>query len=189
VSRGILARGLILQADSSSTETMYRGQRFELRTLTLDVEVPGQAPYEIRVTPRIPRIVEALPGATLDLCVDPSNPNDLEILGPAGTVDWIRAAAAVPGQTWGPARPAIPTVGTGATPFMGAAPYVIPVARAARRGCAAAFVVLIVMSLALAAVVHLLRGGHEGKGVPAHAPVPHVPPATPEHRSRPGHPH
>jgi hypothetical protein len=184
VTRKILARGLILQADASSTETTVRGQRFELRTLTLDVEVPGQAPFEIRVTPRIPRIVEALPGATLDLSLDPSNPNELEILGPAGAADWIRAAAAVPGQTWGPAQPVIPTVGASAAMGSGSAPNAIPMASAARKGCGVVVVVLVVlMSLAVAAVLLLVRR-HESK--PTHAPATHAPP---EHRSRPGHPH
>jgi hypothetical protein len=99
---GTPARGLVLRASSVSTETSYEGQRFELRTLLLDVEVPGAPPYEVSVTPMIPRICEALPGASLDLRVDRSNRQRVAIVGPAGSSGWLDVAAAVPGQTWGP---------------------------------------------------------------------------------------
>jgi hypothetical protein len=94
-----LARGLILRASPVATETTYGGQRYELRDLVLDVEVPGQAPYEVSCTPRIPRICEALPGATLDLIVSRSNPSQIEIVGPLGSSAWLGAWSGQPAGT------------------------------------------------------------------------------------------
>jgi hypothetical protein len=193
VKRRVLARGLILRASASSAETTYRGQRFELRDLTLDVEVPGQAPYEISVTARVPRIVEALPGATLDLSLDPASPNDLEILGPAGASDWITAAAAVPGQTWCPRPPTIPWASPRATPGAtpatagpgaGPAPLATPGAGRAVKGCGIVVAVLVAVVVALAAIVATVSRRHTSRTTPTHTS-----PRSPGHHSRPGHPH
>jgi hypothetical protein len=177
LQRGVRAHGIILQADQFSTETSYLGQRFELRNLTLDVEIPGQAPYEVRFQARVPRIVEALPGATLDLRVSPSNQSSIEIVGPAGASDWIDAASRVPGQTWGPAL------------------LRIPGASSAPRGCGTIVLVLIGMSLALASVLTFVAEAR--KPAPTAAPA-HLAPTTqtrptpqPPGRggARPAHPH
>ncbi len=89
----VLARGLVLSASPFvSGERTQNGQRYELRDLLLDVEVQGQAPYEVSVTPLIPRICEARPGAALDLSLDPRNPSDVVVIGPAGASAWIGAA-------------------------------------------------------------------------------------------------
>jgi hypothetical protein len=98
---GLEARGIVLSADrfalSSST---VGGQRFETRNLRLDIEVPGRDPYEISVAPLIPRICEVFPGSTLDLRVDPNNPNSVTVIGPAGSSGWM---AAMPAQfPWAP---------------------------------------------------------------------------------------
>ena len=86
----VLARGLVLSASPFvSGERTQNGQRYELRDLLLDVEVQGQAPYEVSVTPLIPRICEARPGAALDLSLDPRNPSDVVVIGPAGASAWI----------------------------------------------------------------------------------------------------
>jgi flagellin-like protein len=81
----------------------------------------GQLPYQTRLNLRIPRIVEALPGAKLDLRVNPSYPEDIEILGPAGACDWLNEAAAVPGQTWGPTSVVIPDADASMAPFRASA--------------------------------------------------------------------
>ena len=48
----VLARGLVLSASSiASGERTVGLQRFELRDLVLDVEIPGRDPYEVAVTP------------------------------------------------------------------------------------------------------------------------------------------
>jgi hypothetical protein len=132
--RGISARGLILSAARTSSDATYGGQRFEVRSLVLDVEVPGSPPYEVSLSTMIPRICEALPGAALDLRVDPSKPNNLVIVGPAGSSQWLRAAASVPGQTWA----------TQST--------------ASRSGCGTVLFVLVALSLALASVLSFSGG-------------------------------
>jgi hypothetical protein len=121
LNRGILGRGLVLSADPVATEVVYRGMRYERRFVTLDVEVVGQPPYQTRLNLRIPRIVEALPGATLDLRVNPSDAEDIEILGPAGACNWLNEAAALPGQTWGPTSFVIPDADAGMAPFRSSA--------------------------------------------------------------------
>jgi preprotein translocase subunit SecG len=172
LARGLHARGIILQADQLATETSYMGQRFEVRNLTIDVEVPGRDPYVVTLRPMIPRIVEALPGATLDLRVHPSNPNNVEIVGPAGASDWIRAAAAVPGQTW-------------AGPQMALSGASLP------KGCGTVFVVLVGMSLATAAVLTFINE-HRSSTAATHAAPPkatHAPPVTPPRGGSKAHPH
>jgi hypothetical protein len=92
-TNGILGRGLILQAAATpSGRATIGGQRFEMRNLILDIELPGMAPYEVSVTPMIPRIVEALPGASVDVRVDPKNLQQVLVVGPAGSSAWLPAA-------------------------------------------------------------------------------------------------
>jgi hypothetical protein len=176
LARGLHARGIILQADQFATETSYLGQRFEVRNLTIDVEIPGRDPYVVTQRSMVPRIVEALPGATLDLRVHPQNQNNLEIVGPAGASDWIRAAAAVPGQTW-------------AGPQLAMGGNVLP------KGCGTIFVVLVGMSLATAAVLTFINESRSHSAAPAatHSPPPkatHAPPLPPSRGgSKPAHPH
>ena len=167
LTRGVFAHGLVLRADSTATERTFGGQRFELRALTLDVEVPGEAPYVVSVTPMIPRICEVLPGSSLDLRVDRKNRQNIAIVGPAGASGWIAAGASIPGQTWAP-QPSV----------------------ASPRGCGMFVVVLVGMSLALAAVLSFVSGSesHEARPAthaapprPAHAPIPRPSPKAHPH--------
>lgn len=103
MKQGILGRGLILEADAGAAEVLYRGVRYERRFVTLDVEVGGRPPYLTRLTLSFPRLVEAIPGAQLDLRVNPADLDDIEVLGPLGACAWLGEAAAVPGQTYCPA--------------------------------------------------------------------------------------
>jgi hypothetical protein len=152
LTRGVLARGLVLSAGRQSTEASIGNQRFEMRTLVLDVEVPGKPPYEVSLTTLIPRICEALPGATLDLRVDPAKPSNLAIVGPLGASQWIGAAANVPGQTWAAGQ------------------------AGARRGCGTIVLALIGASLALGAVLSFGASGETPRPTPA--PTPAVTPRT-----------
>ncbi len=86
------AQGLILSASTQCGERALGGQRFEVRDLVLDVEIPGRAPYVVSVTAMIPRICEGRPGARLDLTVNPMQPDDVQIVGPAGSSAWLYAA-------------------------------------------------------------------------------------------------
>jgi len=89
---GIRAYGLVLACQQISTGIRVGQRRFERRAMTLDVEIPGQAPYVVQGTFLVPRgLVEVIPGAALDLAVDPRNRNQIAILGPGGfTGPWIR---------------------------------------------------------------------------------------------------
>jgi hypothetical protein len=88
---GIWARGLVLQSAQIATNTRVNGQRFEQRAMTLDVEIPGRPPYVCMGTFLVPRgLVEAIPGAALDLSVDPNNAQNVVVIGPGGfTGPWL----------------------------------------------------------------------------------------------------
>ncbi len=89
---GIDARGIVLSADrTASSTTMVMGVRYETRAIVLDVEVPGRPPYELPLTPLIPRVCDPLPGSALDLRVDPADPSNVAIVGPAGSLGWMTA--------------------------------------------------------------------------------------------------
>ncbi len=158
LTNGLLARGLILQADSMATEGTLRGQRVEYRQLRLDVEIPGQPPYEALVRPAIPRICEALPGAALDLRVDPRDRNNISVVGPAGASGWIGAAASIPGQTWAPQAS---IAGAG-----------LP------RGCGIAFVLVVGGGLLLGAIVSFAADMQRSSS-PQHPTATHAPPPRP----------
>ena len=90
--RGIRGRGLVLSAFQMSNSVTLGGRRFERKQMTLDVEVPGRAPYVVSGQFLIPRgQVEAIPGASLEVAVDPSNPSQVAVLGPGGfTGPWLQ---------------------------------------------------------------------------------------------------
>jgi hypothetical protein len=91
-TNGVRAYGLVLACQQWSTGVRIGTRRFEQRAMTIDVEIPGRAPYVAQGTFLVPRgLVEVIPGAALDLAVDPRNPNQLAILGPGGfSGPWIR---------------------------------------------------------------------------------------------------
>lgn len=94
-ANGIPARGLVLSSSRLSVgvtlNSGFTARRFEKRTMTLDVEIPGRAPYMCTGDFLIPRgLVEATPGTSLELAVDPRNPNNVVVLGPGGfTGPWL----------------------------------------------------------------------------------------------------
>ena len=83
--RVVHGRGLVLASAQVCTGTTVNGRRFEQRNMTIDVEIPGQPPYVTRGLFLVPRGQgEGIPGSSLDISVDPSNPDRLTILGPGG---------------------------------------------------------------------------------------------------------
>lgn len=88
---GLRGRGLVLASQNMATNTRVNGQRFEQRPMTIEVEVQGRPPYVIQGTFLIPRgLVDAIPGSSLEVAVDPSNPNSVVVLGPGGfTGPWL----------------------------------------------------------------------------------------------------
>ena len=89
---GLPARGLVLTCSQYGTGITMNQRRFEKRTMTIDVEIPGRQPYVSRGDFLIPRgVVEAIPGASLDLVVDAADPDKIVVLGPGGfTGPWLR---------------------------------------------------------------------------------------------------
>lgn len=79
---GTPARGILLAVDSTGFKA---GTNLESRRVTIDVEIPGQPPYEVRTVARFPTCLRAdvLPGATVELRVNPRNRNaPVSIVGP-----------------------------------------------------------------------------------------------------------
>jgi hypothetical protein len=90
--QGVRAYGLILSASRTATPVNYFGRVMEQRYVVLEVEIPGQQPYQVNTQLSIPLgLVEARPGDTLELSVSPGNPNNVTVLGPGGfTGPWLR---------------------------------------------------------------------------------------------------
>ena len=97
-SRGLPARGLILLSNQLGSGVTLNGRRFDRRQMTIDVEIPGRPPYVQSGLFLIPRgVVEPVPGASLDLAVDPRNPSQVVVLGPGGfSGPWIRVGPPQP---------------------------------------------------------------------------------------------
>jgi hypothetical protein len=84
VKRGAPARGILLQVSSTGTMTGAVGRRFEIRQVYIDVEITGQQPYETNANAIIPinLVRDVLPGATVELRVDPNDRTKMAIVGP-----------------------------------------------------------------------------------------------------------
>ena len=79
---GTPARGILLAVSSTGTRV---GTNQESRQVTIDIEVPGQPPYEVRTVARFPTCLrgDVLPGATVELRVNPrSRTAPVSIVGP-----------------------------------------------------------------------------------------------------------
>jgi hypothetical protein len=83
---GLIARGILLRVDIPLTRWSAEGGRqlFQRRQLRIDVELPGRAPYEVDQLVQFPTNLSKLilPGATVELRVDPKNPKKLVVSGP-----------------------------------------------------------------------------------------------------------
>jgi hypothetical protein len=85
MAKGIPARGILIQVDKIGTRAPNtRGRPFELRGCTIDVEIPGQEPYQVIGQPLIPLFLsrDVLPGATVELRVHPTDKTKIAIVGP-----------------------------------------------------------------------------------------------------------
>ncbi|HTR52024.1 MAG TPA: hypothetical protein VMJ10_15030 [Kofleriaceae bacterium] len=100
-ARGVPARGILLQVDSVGFAVEgLRSLRIESRGVTIDVEIPGRMPYTVTTTAYVPRNFsrDVLPGATVEVRVDPRNENGtIAIVGPgtgfaAALIDQQRAS-------------------------------------------------------------------------------------------------
>lgn len=84
LARGVPARGILLWVAPTGTKSGTVARRFETRQVQIDIEIPGREPYETNANPLIPInfVRDVLPGATVELRVDPSNPSNIIIVGP-----------------------------------------------------------------------------------------------------------
>jgi hypothetical protein len=84
--RGTPGLGILLQVDSTGLSALGTSSflPLEKRTVTIDVEVPGQAPYVANLDVVFPTSLrgDVLPGATVEVRVDPKNAQNLCIIGP-----------------------------------------------------------------------------------------------------------
>jgi hypothetical protein len=97
-TNGVRGRALVLASSFLTTGVTISGVRYERRTMTLDIDIPGRAPYVTSGQFLIPRgLVEPVPGASLDVAVDPSNRSLISVLGPGGfSGPWIRVGVPAP---------------------------------------------------------------------------------------------
>lgn len=96
---GIPARGILLSVSALPLGSVGTGlMKLQRRQVTIDIEVPGQPPYEIATTALIPLnlVRDVLPGATVELRVDKKNPSRIAIVGPG--VGFVGAALLTQGQ-------------------------------------------------------------------------------------------
>jgi hypothetical protein len=94
----VQGRGLVLASSNTATGVTRNGRRFDRRTMTLEVEVAGMAPYVINGSFLVPRgQVEAIPGASLEVVVNGRDASDVTVLGPGGfTGPWLNAGPPQP---------------------------------------------------------------------------------------------
>ncbi len=91
MSSGVQARGIFLSVNNTGVRQAggMRSSmgmplvRFERREVLLDVELPGKAPYEVGTMVLIPGnlVRDVLPGATVELRVDPRDPANIAVVG------------------------------------------------------------------------------------------------------------
>jgi hypothetical protein len=95
---GLRGRGLVLASSQTATNTRVGFQRFEQRQMTLEIEVQGVQPYVIQGIFMVPRgLVDAIPGSSLEIAVDRSNPSSVVVLGPGGfTGPWLNTGPPQP---------------------------------------------------------------------------------------------
>jgi hypothetical protein len=85
MNNGIPARGILLRVNSQPMNAGSSGmRRFVTRGVYIDIEIPGRAPYSVSASPIIPTNLDrdVVPGATVELRLDPKNPGRIAIVGP-----------------------------------------------------------------------------------------------------------
>jgi hypothetical protein len=83
--RGVVGQGILLQVSPNRAKaSTSSGINLETREVVIDIEVPGAPPYQVRTSPFIPVHLsgDVLPGATVELRVDPGDPTQFVIFGP-----------------------------------------------------------------------------------------------------------
>ncbi len=84
-AKGISGRGILLAVSNMSIGSVGTGLfKMQQRSVTIDIELPGQAPYQATVIALIPMnlVRDVLPGATVEIRVDPRDSTNIAIIGP-----------------------------------------------------------------------------------------------------------
>jgi hypothetical protein len=105
MTQGRVARGIVLEVGPLPlirSESSVRPS-FRRRLMRLDVELPGVAPYELYTNIAYPSNMAraVLPGATVEVRVDPKNAKRLMIVGPGANLSAGFFTPALPGATPG----------------------------------------------------------------------------------------
>jgi hypothetical protein len=89
---GVRGRALVLSASKIESTAFINMDPYVVRSMTLEIEVAGRAPYQVTDSFAVPRgFVEAKPGASLDVAVHPHRPKRVAVLGPGGfSGPWLR---------------------------------------------------------------------------------------------------
>lgn len=86
VKKGQPAKGILLAVPSAGARAAGSTPTnpIEVAQVTIDIEIPGQAPYEVNCAAFYPRNMrgDVLPGATVELRVDPTKRDQVAIVGP-----------------------------------------------------------------------------------------------------------
>jgi hypothetical protein len=74
--------------------------RIQQRQMAIDVEVPGYAPYVVDTAVYVPpnMLRDVLPGATVELRIDPKNRQNIAVVGPGVAFTGFASAAGNPAQ-------------------------------------------------------------------------------------------
>jgi hypothetical protein len=97
---GLPARGILLSVTSTPSGSVGVGlYKLQLRQVRIDIELPGEPPYETTASVAIPLnlVRDVLPGATVELRVDRKHPDNIAIVGPG--VGFNAASLMTQGQT------------------------------------------------------------------------------------------
>jgi|GEM_PF-5279918 len=84
-ANGIPARGILLSVNKLPTGKVGTGaSRYETRQVQIDIEIPGQAPYELDTIAYVPAnmVDDVLPGATVALRLGKKDRTYVVIAGP-----------------------------------------------------------------------------------------------------------
>jgi hypothetical protein len=95
---GVRGRALVLASSNIAVNFRIGMRRFERRTMTLEVEIPGREPFIAQGTYPVPRgLVEPTPGSSLEVAVDPRGSGQIAVLGPGGfTGPWLNVGPPQP---------------------------------------------------------------------------------------------